>query len=146
MFFNNEGFDVVTTEGNNENQAVSLEIFYELPSSSYLNYGEVLLSPFIVVGNMSEDETELRLTIPFLRGIPKHTESMAKWIRFYGSTSGDNVPMWRDIRTVEELDAFMVEIGDDYAKLHTQQNVTFCIVGARDETAVLYDYGAGIHI
>jgi hypothetical protein len=135
------GFDVVITESNCENQSVSLEIFYELPSPSYLSSGEILLSPYVVVGNMSEDETELRLTIPFLRELPDDVGSMAKWIRFYGSSSGEDAPMWQDIKTMEELDAFLVEIGEDYAKLHTQQNVSFSIVGSRDEPAVLYDYG-----
>ncbi|CAB4000650.1 Hypothetical predicted protein [Paramuricea clavata] len=134
-------FDVVITESSSENQSVSLEIFYELPSPSYLSSGEVLLSPLVVVGNMSEEETELRLTFPFLRDLPEDADFMAKWIRFYGGSSGDDVPMWQDIRTAEELDAFMVEIQQNYAKLHTQQNVSFCIVGSRDEPAVLYDYG-----
>jgi hypothetical protein len=137
------GFDVVITESSSENQSVSLEIFYELPSPSYLSSGEMLLSPLVVVGNMSEDETELRLTFPFLRDLPEGADSMAKWIRFYGGSSGDDVPMWQDIRTAKELDAFLVEIQQDYAKLHTQQNVSFCIVGSRDEPAVLYDYGTG---
>ena len=135
---------MVITESNCENQSVSLEIFYEVPSPSYLNSGEVLLSPYVIVGNMSEDETELRLTIPFLRDLPEDVGSMAKWIRFYGSSSGDDAPMWQDIKTAEELNAFMVEMGEDFAKLHTQQNISFSIVGSRDEPAILYDYGGGM--
>ena len=146
QIFSYEGFDVVVTEGSNENQTVRLDVFYELPSSVHLDHGEVLLSPYIVVEDMSENESSLELTVPFLQKRPKHTESMAKWIRFFGSTSAENVPMWQDIRTAEELDVFTVEIGDDYAKIHTQQNVTFCIVGSTDENAVLYDYGAGIYV
>ena len=136
---------MIMTESNCENQSVSLEIFYEFPSPSYLSSGEILLSPFVVVENMSEDETELRLTIPFLRDLPEDANSMAKWIRFYGSSSGDDPPMWQDIKTAEELNAFMVEIREDCAKLHTQQNVSFSIVGSRDEPVVLYDYGTGMY-
>lgn len=138
------GFEVVITESHCETQPISLEIFYELPSASYLKPDEILLSPFVMVGNMSEDVSELRLTLPFLRDLPEDIDSMAKWIRFYGKSSGDDTPAWRDIRTAHEMDAFMVEIRKDYAKLCTQQNVTFCIVGSRTEPAVVYDYGAGI--
>ena len=134
---------MIVTASTRANQPVSLEVSYELPNQSYLCAGEILLSPFIVVGNMSEDETELQLKLPFLRELPEDSASMTKWIRFFGAPSDDGVPMWKDIRSAEELDAFMVEIREDYAKLYTQQNVTFCIVGSRDEPTVLYDYGAG---
>ena len=138
------GFDVIITESTSEYQSVSLEIFYEPPSSSYLCTGEILLSPFVVVACMPEEETELQLTVPFLRDVPDDTDTMAKWIRFYGSSSGDDAPMWQDIRTAEEMQTFMVEIRENYAKLHTQQNVTFCIVGSRNEPAVVYNYETGI--
>lgn len=132
---------MVISESNYEGQAVSLDIFYELPTPEYLGSGEMLLSPYVVVGNMSEDmsQTDVKITIPLLRDRPSDADSMAKWIRFYGGSSGEGAPMWQDIRTPEDLDAFMIEITSDHAKLHTQQNVSFCIVGSRDEPAVLYN-------
>ncbi|XP_028398065.1 uncharacterized protein LOC114521735 [Dendronephthya gigantea] len=143
-----KGFDVVITESCSESrcetQPISLKILYELPSASYRKPDEILLSPFIMVGNMSEDVSELRLTLPFLRDLPEDTDSMAKWIRFYGAPSGNDTPVWRDIRTAYEMGAFMVEIRKDHAKLCTQQNVTFCIMGSRIEPAVVYDYDAGL--
>ena len=95
---------------------------------------------------MVEQQTELRLTVPFLSDQPEDVHIMTKWIRFYGSTSKDASPVWRDIRRAEELSAFMVEIGEGYAKLYTQENIMFCIVGSRDEEedGEQYYYGSGI--
>ena len=146
LIFFRIGFELEVAESSSSTQTVDLEVCYQPLNPSYLEPGDILLSPFILVTNMVEQQTELRLTVPFLSGQPEDVHMMTKWIRFYGSTSKDASPVWRDIRRAEELSAFMVEIGEGYAKLHTQENVMFCIVGSRDEEedGEQYYYGSGI--
>lgn len=137
------GFEVQVTESGCAKQTVDLEISYQPPDSSYLEPNEILLSPFVMVTNMVEEETEIQLTFPFLSNLPDDADTMAKWIRFYGSLSDYAPPVWRDIRRIEDLESFMVEIFDDHVRLYTQENITFCMVGSR-EPEEEYDYGSGM--
>ena len=135
------GFEVNVSRSHRKKQAVSLLISYDLPGASTLNADEVVLSPFVIVGNLAESEAELRLKIPFLKMQPEKLHSMAKWLRFYGSCEDGATAVYQDIGMSHD-ESFMLEIGNDYAVMHTQENVMFCIVGSRDETK-LHNYGTG---